>query len=234
MNGPHASLADVRLLDKTVWSALSTEQSYLAEGNGLAKRFPRDVAPFAAIREQSSAAYEALATVLDGDAGALAFATKPVLPVGWVVQFSEEIYQMVLEGPIRPTPKPVFRQLTEEDVPAMLALTKLTKPGPFLPRTIELGSYLGIFYGGSLVAMAGERFHLSGFREVSAVCTHPEYAGRGYGAALMSAVMEGIADRGETPFLHVITKNPALGLYQRLGFKVRAQVQVAVIKYAPA
>jgi hypothetical protein len=30
------------------------------------------------------------------------------------------------------------------DVPEMLELTARTKPGPFLPRTFELGPYLGI------------------------------------------------------------------------------------------
>jgi predicted GNAT family acetyltransferase len=116
----------------------------------------------------------------------------------------------------------------------MLTLTKLTEPGPFFPRTIELGSYLGIFDAGSLVAMAGERMHLSGFTEVSAVCTHPDFTGRGYGAALMSAVIAGIIDRRETPFLHVRVGNPAVGLYQKLGFKVRAQLHLAVIKYVPS
>jgi predicted GNAT family acetyltransferase len=233
MNSPQASLAGVHVLDNAVWSALSTEQAYLAQGNALAKRFPRDVSPFAAMSDQSPAAYQALAAVLAGDVGALALDAKPVLPSGWAVQLREAIYQMVLEGPVPSAPKQVFRKLTPEDVPAMLALTKLTNPGPFLPRTIELGSYLGIFDEESLVAMAGERMHLSGFTEVSAVCTHPDFTGRGYGGALMSAVMAGIIDRGETPFLHVKIGNSAIGLYQKLGFKVRTQVHLAVIQYAP-
>lgn len=234
MNLSHGSLADVHLLDNAVWSALSTEQAYLAQGNALAKRFPRDVSPFAAISDQSPAAYGALAAVLAGDTGALALEAKPVLPAGWAVQLREEIHQMVWQGPVPRAPKQVFRQLTREDVPAMLALTKLTNPGPFLPRTIELGSYLGVFDAGTLVAMAGERLHLSGYTEVSAVCTHPEYTSRGYGGALMSAVMAGIIDQGETPFLHVKINNPAIGLYQKLGFKVRTQVHLAVIQYAPS
>jgi predicted GNAT family acetyltransferase len=234
MGHSHASLADVHLLDNPVWYALSTEQAYLAQGNALARRFPRDVSPFAALSDQSPAAYQALASVLAGDAAALALDAKPVLPAGWAIQFNLEMCQMVLEAPIPPQPKQLFQELTEEDVPAMLALTKLTEPGPFLPRTIELGSYFGIFNAGSLVAMAGERMHLPGFTEVSAVCTHPDFTGRGYGRALMSAVIAGIVNRGETPFLHVRVGNPAVGLYQKLAFKVRAQLHLAVIKYAPA
>lgn len=113
----------------------------------------------------------------------------------------------------------------------MLALAKLTEPGPFLPRTIELGSYFGIHDSGSLVAMAGERLRLPGFTEVSAVCTHPGFRGRGYGNTLMSVVISGILHREETPFLHVKTENPAVNLYQKLGFQVRAQLHLAVIQY---
>ena len=112
----------------------------------------------------------------------------------------------------------------------MLALTKLTEPGPFLPRTIELGAYHGIYESGSLVAMAGERLHLTGFTEVSAVCTHPSFRGRGYGNTLMSVVISGILNRGETPFLHVKTDNPAIALYKKLGFQIRAQLHLAVIQ----
>jgi predicted GNAT family acetyltransferase len=78
--------------------------------------------------------------------------------------------------------------------------------------------------------MAGERLKLPGYTEVSAVCTHPDYRGRGYSNALMSAVMDGIMSRGETPFLHVTTENPAVHLYRKMGYQVRARLHLAVIK----
>jgi predicted GNAT family acetyltransferase len=140
------------------------------------------------------------------------------------------MYQMTFEAPQPAKPSQAFRKLTLADVPDMLALTKLTEPGPFLLRTIELGAYYGIHESGSLVAMAGERLHLTGFTEVSAVCTHPSFRGRGYGNALMSIVISGIMNRGETPFLHVRTDNPAIELYKKLGFQVRAQLYLAVIQ----
>jgi predicted GNAT family acetyltransferase len=84
------------------------------------------------------------------------------------------------------------------------------------------------------VAMAGERLKLTGYTEVSAVCTRPDYRGRGYGSTLMSVVMEGITNRGETPFLHVRTDNPAQSLYQKLGFQVRALLHLAVIRSGPS
>jgi predicted GNAT family acetyltransferase len=234
MNPALPPLADVALLDNAIWHALATEQAYLAQGNELARRFPRDVSPFAAIRDTSPESYEALAELLDGDTVAVSFEAKPDLPGGWETKLSVDANQMVFEGSTPVGSQQEFTKLTKKDVPEMLALAKLTEPGPFLIRTIELGSYFGIFDGYALVAMAGERMHLSGFTEVSAVCTHPDYTGRGYGTALMSVVMAGIMRRGETPFLHVRVGNPAQGLYEKLGFKVRARQHLVVIKYAPA
>jgi len=137
---------------------------------------------------------------------------------------------MVFEARPPAQPNMSLRRLSIADVPQMLALTKLTEPGPFLPRTIELGAYFGIYDSGLLVAMAGERFKLTGHTEVSAVCTHPDYRGRGYSNGLMSAVIAGIMNRGQTPFLHVRTENPAVHLYQNMGFRIRAQLHLAVIK----
>jgi ribosomal protein S18 acetylase RimI-like enzyme len=225
-----ANSTDLALLNNAVWYALSTEQSYLAEGNDLARRFPRDTSPFGAIETQSPSAYEALAKLLNGDTIAVCFDSKPTLPPDWTTRIILDVYQMTFEGPPPVMPNRVMRKLTHADVPEMLALTKLTDPGPFLPRTIDLGVYYGIHESGSLVALAGERLHLTGFTEVSAVCTHPAFRGRGYGNALMSKVISGILDRGETPFLHVKTDNPAIALYRKLGFQIRAQLHLAVIQ----
>jgi ribosomal protein S18 acetylase RimI-like enzyme len=232
-SGP--SLLDTRLLDNPIWHALSTAQQALAQGNGIAKRFPSDVAPFGGLIDQSAAAYDALEEILPGAVTALALDAEPVLPRDWEMVQRGEMYQMICEAPAYADDKLIFRTLTKADVPEMLALTKLTEPGPFLLRTIELGAYLGIHDSGSLVAMAGERLHLTGFTEISAVCTHPQYQGRGYGNALLSALISRIMRRGETPFLHVRTGNlTAVRLYEKLGFKVRAQLHLAVIKYRAA
>jgi predicted GNAT family acetyltransferase len=83
--------------------------------------------------------------------------------------------------------------------------------------------------------MAGERLHLTGFTEISAVCTHPQYRGRGYGNALLSALISRITQRGETPILHVKTGSPAaVRLYEKLGFRIRAQLHLVIIKYRAA
>jgi predicted GNAT family acetyltransferase len=122
-------------------------------------------------------------------------------------------------------------ELSAADVPEMMALTALTKPGPFHKRTHELGTYLGIRREGKLVAMAGERLKVPGFTEVSAVCTHPEHTGHGYARILMLEVMERIRSRGETPFLHVREDNVrAIALYERLGFSRRVLLHFAVLR----
>jgi ribosomal protein S18 acetylase RimI-like enzyme len=235
MKHTNPSLSDTLLLDNPVWHALSTEQSALAQGNGLAKRFPLDVAPFGGLIDQSGAAYHALEETLPGAVTALALDSEPVLPTNWEMVHSGEMYQMICETPAGLKDNQIFRELTKTAVPQMLALTKLTEPGPFLPRTIELGAYLGIFDAGSLVAMAGERLHLTGFTEISAVCTHPQYRGRGYGIALLSALISRITQRGETPFLHVRMGNlTAVRLYEKLGFHIRAQLHLAIIKHRTA
>jgi predicted GNAT family acetyltransferase len=233
------SLSDTLLLDNPIWHALSTEQSALAQGDGLAKRFPIDVAPFGGLIDQSLSAYNALEEILPGAATALALDTEPILPAHWEMVHRGKMYQMMDESPLRGANQAednqIFRELTKADVPEMLALTKLTEPGPFLPRTIELGAYLGVFDAGSLVAMAGERLHLTGFTEISAVCTHPQYRGRGYGIALLSALISRITQRVETPFLHVRTGNlTAVRLYEKLGFHVRAQLHLAIIQHRTA
>lgn len=149
---------------------------------------------------------------------------------GWVVLDVSPLPQMVCRQ-LRPAPKVDAIELTMDDVPDMLELVALAQPGPFLPRTIILGRYLGIREEGRLVAMAGQRLHLPGYCEVSAVCTHPGYRGRGYGGALTTMVAQDILARGETPFLHhAPTNEGAARLYRKLGFRKRRELSVAVLQ----
>jgi predicted GNAT family acetyltransferase len=112
----------------------------------------------------------------------------------------------------------------------MAALVALTEPGPWRPRTIELGDYHGVFDGDQLVAMAGERQKIPGCTEVSAVCTHPDARRRGLGAAVTAQVVRGILERGETPFLHHTAENPARTVYEALGFRFRREVQLVIVR----
>lgn len=135
---------------------------------------------------------------------------------------------------LRPVRDAEIRQLTANDAPAMVALAKLTEPGPFHLRTIELGIFYGVFHGETLVAMAGQRLSPPGFVEVSAVCTHPDARGHGYAPLLMSTVMDEIIARGKTPMLHSLASNEAaLAIYRRLGFTFRRNLNLAILALAP-
>jgi predicted GNAT family acetyltransferase len=171
------------LLDNPIWSALTTVQDHFAEGGSLARRFPAAVSPFGAIRESSAAAFKELEMVVGDDTVALCFSERTVLPQSSETVLEIDCLQMICDMKSQRLQTPSiknFRRLTTGDIPEMLVLTKLTEPGPFRERTIEMGTYLGLHahVNGKekLVAMAGERMHITGFREVSAVCTHPTFA----------------------------------------------------------
>jgi GNAT superfamily N-acetyltransferase len=225
-----------QLLDNPIWNALLTEHSGLALSNHLARRYPAAIGPLSGIPRQSAENYDAL-RALAGPGGVLAlFCTEaPTAPPGWTLIRGGVLAQMICE---EPQPAPIvltrgeeFRPLTATDVPEMVALAELTEPGPFRDRTIELGAFFGIFESGRLVAMAGERLHLPHHVEVSAVCTHPEARGRGYARMLIATVMDEIAERGKTPFLHSFADNhSAIRVYESLGFRQRRTFDLAVVK----
>jgi ribosomal protein S18 acetylase RimI-like enzyme len=120
-------------------------------------------------------------------------------------------------------PGPVVMTMGEAQVPDMIGLTDLVFPGFFRPRTLDMGAYCGIYDGRRLAAMAGERMRLDGYQELSAVCTHPAYTGRGYAQRLLSILCNSAFDRGFTPFLHVYADNQrAIAVYRRTAFVDRA------------
>ena len=126
-----------------------------------------------------------------------------------------------------------WRELDEADAPDMLALALLTRPGPFRARTHRLGRFIGVREEGRLIAMAGERMRMPGYAEVSGVCTHPDFRGRGLAGRLMRQVMQTMQARGETPFLHAYASHEnTIALYRTLGFEVRAELPMRVLNSA--
>ncbi len=120
--------------------------------------------------------------------------------------------------------------LVKKDIPQMFDLIGLTNPGPFSMRTIEFGNYTGIFAGRNLVAMAGQRLHPEPYVEISAVCTHPDHAGKGYGNALIQKQVHDVLNAGNIPFLHVRESNEhAIKLYKSLGFEIRSPMNLNAI-----
>lgn len=221
----------MHLLDRPIWSALETRQAHYAQGDAMARRFPADVSPFVAGRDGSRAVAEAMARLIpEADDVSLLEVSPPEAPAG-VSETRKLCLQMVWER-LAPV-EAIFSvdELGESDAAEMLALALLTKPGPFRARTHTMGRFVGVREGGKLIAMAGERMHMPGYREISAVCTHPEFRGRGLGAALMSVVGARMMQEGDQPFLHSYADNAgAVALYRKLGFVVRAEVVHAVWK----
>lgn len=222
---------DLALLDRPIWSALTTTQKHLAEGGPRALRYPVDMTPFADISDMSATGFAALGDLMSGSEVAVLFTPEPVdVPDGFKVVLADTGEQMIGSPADSPLRDAEIVTLGAADVPAMIALTALTKPGPFAARTHELGTFLGIRAGGELVAMTGERMKPGHFTEMTAVCVHPEYRGRGYAQALLAAVARQIEARGEIPFLHVFSNNTsAIALYQRQGMRIRRRLHVTAL-----
>jgi ribosomal protein S18 acetylase RimI-like enzyme len=223
-------------LDNVIWQALTTRQAGFSQASGSARKFLSDVGPLSAFGDGVANGFESLAALLgDQDFGVLFLEHPYEAREGWERIAGATLVQMVGDNGIEAVTHLNGRHEQVElglcDSPEMIELTHLTKPGPFGSRTHELGTYLGIRHRNKLVAMAGERLKVPGFTEVSAVCTHPDYLGRGYASTLMLEVMRRIRDRDETPFLHVRGDNDrAIALYERLGFRTRWTGHFAVLK----
>jgi len=218
------------VLNNPVWAALSGPQAGYAEAAGDAARFQPEISPFCAVSDPADpGAWRDLATLTD-----YALLTGPAIspPPGWVEDVRMPGVQMVGTA-MTAVDDPEAVPLTEKDVPEMLDLVARAQPGPFRKRTIDLGRYLGIrTEDGRLVAMAGERLRMPGWTEVSAVCTDPEFRGKGLGARLTLAVAAGILARGELPFLHTVHDNDnAIRLYERLGFEHSGDVVFASFRH---
>jgi predicted GNAT family acetyltransferase len=219
-------------LDHPIWTARTTTQQALAEGDARARRYPTEVTPFADMPDLSAENFAALAALMSPTDIAVLFTPEAVkAPAEFKVVLADTGEQMIGTPIETPANGVDIVTLGVDDVPDMIELTALTKPGPFSTRTHELGTFLGIRVDGQLVAMAGERMKPANYTEMTAVCVHPSHRGRGYGQMLLSAVSRQIVSRGEIPFLHVFTSNhSAIALYRRQGMEIRRRLHVTVLK----
>lgn len=220
-------------LNNPIWSALTSAQAHFAIGGPLAKRYPAEVAPFIGVSEPTAAAAEALAGLVSPGEVVNIVALTPKLDKGWELLATGNIVQMVWRDDA-PTPDEDMTDitpLTDADTPDMLALTALVFPGYFRRRTHEMGEYFAIRQNGQFAAMAGERMKVHGCEEISAVCTHPDFTGRGYAAHLIRLIVARQLKRGIVPFLHVNETNArARALYVRLGFADHAILPLWLLK----
>ena len=219
------------LLDNPGWHSLNSHHRHLALRGEVAARYKPEVTFGAAMPNYARAGFEDLSNLVAADeVVALLADDLPTLIPGWEILGTEPVSQMVCEE-LRPVKDVSAIELGPDDVPEMMELVALTEPGPFTPGTIKMGNYFGVRQEGQLVAMAGQRLHPPGFCEISAVCTHPHYRGRGYGGSLTTLLAQKIADEGEIPFLHHTLSNvSAERLYRKLGFRKRKEITVVMMK----
>lgn len=220
-------------LDNPIWQALSTQHATFNEGDERLKYFFPEVSPFVAMADWKLEDQAYLEMHLPAERGFFYIIRDKIqLPDSCRKVFTIPLWQMVMQQHIPFSAKGInIQPLDHTHIPAMIALTALTRPGPFTQRTIEFGNYMGIFEKDQLVAMAGERLKVPGYTEVSAICTHPEATGKGYGAALLSAACTRIIENGQIPFLHVRNDNlRAIKMYERAGFAIRCEMDFAIFK----
>jgi ribosomal protein S18 acetylase RimI-like enzyme len=216
-------------LDNPAYAALTTRQAELAEVRGRVRRYPPDVAPFLAVPPDPTADDWRDAADLIGPGGFAGIVHEGAPPDGWSAPRRFDVTQMIAcEAAGEADPEAVV--LATADVPEMLELVASTDPGPFLERTIVLGTYLGLRREGMLVAMAGQRMHMDGWTEISAVCTLHAFRGQRFASRLVTDLIARIHSRDERPFLHVMTSNTAaIDVYEALGFTARRTATITVL-----
>lgn len=225
----------IDVLRNPAWHALSTGNAQLAQGNSRIKYFDKQVSPFVGFEENTTDHLIALAGMIT-DAGISIFISeeKVNIPPVWQELACVNCYQLVWNGATLPPDSEVaVIKLDETHIPEMLALTQLTNPGPFSPQTIKFGHYRGVYADGKLVAMAGQRLNPTPYAEISAVCTHPDYLGKGHAKTLLNHHINRVTIASGIPYLHVKHDNErAIKVYKSLGFEVSRELLFNVIQKA--
>ena len=220
-------------LDRPVWASLR-QQPHWGMGDVRARRFRPDINRFAAAPDEGADRLTALAELVQpGDDKVYLLQVPPIaVPPGLEVVKAALGVQMLATRRLQDDDG--AQVLGDTDAAEMLNLATLTEPGPFLARTHAMGRFIGLYIDGRLAAMAGERMRFPGHVEVSGVCTHPDFRGRGLARRLSAAVTANIQRHGEQPFLHAWTTNTAaVALYESLGFEVRSEVNIAMLRRRP-
>jgi predicted GNAT family acetyltransferase len=226
-----SEIATEEYLANPVWIALTEAPPAFVERREGGARYRPEFAPFGAARNYTAQSVSQVAAMLrPGQRLSFFTADKPDLPPGFEVVREAVMNQMVAANRFTVSPDERIVRLGVDDTPDMLRLAEMTEPGPFNSRTNELGHFFGIREDGQLVAMAGERMTAGKYVEISAVCTHPEWRGRGLGRLLMERLSATIQERNKVPFLHVFTNNvSAIRLYRELDFRIARTLQLTAI-----
>lgn len=223
--------AATRLLDNIYWNALAGAQERFSSGTATARRYARGFSAILGFADAQNPDFDAIEPFCDPDEHFYVGAWTGRVPARWQLHADTVGHQMVWDREM-PAEDPGLAAvlLDASHVPQMLELVKIRPPGPFAVRTRELGNYFGVFEDGRLVAMAGERMEAGALREVSGVCTHPDFEGRGLARRLIIKLVRRQMERGQIPFLHVMRDNVhAREVYARMGFRLYQEVALRVV-----
>ena len=212
-------------LDNPFWNSLQTRHRGIALRHGEAARYPADYAPFLGVAHAGVDLADAVAPLVAPGESVYLLGVAPVVPEGWRLQAFRPLAQMVCTAPLEVADGPAVIALDDTHRADVLALTALVYPHYFRPRTMEMGRYFGIYQDGRLAAIIGERLGMPAYTEMSAICTHPDFNGRGYARRLTAMLTNDTLQRGLIPFLHVSHENTrAKQLYEQIGFRHRRDI----------
>lgn len=213
-------------LDNPFFSALDSIHRDIALRRGDVARYPAGVAPFLGVAHADVDVGDAFGVLVPvGDEVLLLGVAPARMPPGWTLEPFAGLAQMVREEPLAVVDGPMILQLDERHRADVLALTALVYPHYFRPRTMQLGRYFGIYEDGRLATMIGERLGTPHAREMSAICTHPDFAGRGHARRLTAFLVDDTLRGGRLPFLHVSHANTrAKQLYENTGWRIRRDI----------
>ena len=225
------------VLDNPIYQALIGKHRDFSEGNEEVRFYRKNIAAFAGMQTYNDAGFELLSQMSEAEDLFIVFSPDELqISPPWNLVKQIDMFQFIFEQQEIPKGNDdfVYTDLEDAHIQEMIDLVAFTQPGPFIERTIDLGNYTGVFMDGKLVAMAGHRFNPGEYIEISAVCTHPDYLGKGYAYALIREQIKRILSKSQTPFLHVRDDNAgAIKLYEKLGFKIRSRMKAYVLQKLP-
>jgi len=213
------------VLDNPIWEALRSRHRDIALAQGEVARYPAQIAPFLGVPREGVDVGDALNALVEPGETTLLLDRVPQVPKGFEAKKLAMLAQMVCTAPVEESAGPDVIELGEAHRGDVLELTALVYPHYFRPYTMQLGRYFGIYQDGRLAAIIGERMGMDDWQEISAVCTHPDFLGRGYARQLLAMLGNDVLARGRTPYLHVAHENArAKDLYLRTGYEVRRDI----------
>jgi len=221
----------MHLLDNIPWHSLVGPHAKYSSGTNEARRYAPGFSPIIGFANVQNPNFAALAEFCAPGEHFYCGGLSGAVPRGWRIDAETTANQMLWDAALpREDGALAAVKLGPSHVPQVLQLVAVTQPGPFAERTIELGEYYGVFEDERLVAIAGERMAAGNLREISGVCTHPDFRGRGLARRLVELLIRLELQRSEIPFLHVMQDNShARRIYERMGFHHHQEVALQVI-----